>query len=303
MTSEKNSSEIISGYSHSFDTGIAQELGLNAAIIYNHIVYWIRINSKKKNTEMIEGRYWMYETMQEMANFFGYLKIDEIKKAIGKLLGAGLLIKGNFNKSHFDKTSWYAIAREDIQKTLTKVPNGTIDSALPHSLLYTIEEQEKTIVCSEPAPVAPPASENLSVKVIHNSSAVNESEGEEITKCTKTHPDGQEINISLQDVYSMAIQKKTSWRPIEIAQAWDVLVKYKGPIRDPFRFVEGTIENIRNSESSKTITKKTQEKKCNHKKESSQKPESKQPKSESLDNAMSAQRFQEQLSQLGLRTK
>ncbi len=73
----------------------------------------------------------MYETQQDICNFLNYLSIDEVKKAIGKILDAGLLIKANYNKNPFDHTSWYTTPDQGmigIKKIITKVPNGTIDS-------------------------------------------------------------------------------------------------------------------------------------------------------------------------------
>lgn len=153
------SSQIISGYSHSFDSGVAIHLGINAAVIYNHIVYWLKTNASKKDAKMIEGKYWMYETMQQMADFLGYLSLDEIKKAMAKLIESGLLIKGCFNSNPFDRTAWYTVPDQSIiKKTLTKVPIGTItkcqpalsESANPHfgecataPCIYTTEEEQE----------------------------------------------------------------------------------------------------------------------------------------------------------------
>jgi len=124
---------MISGYSHSFDVGVATELGLNCATVFNHIIYWLKINASK-NYNFIDGKTWMYETQQQIADFLGYLTVDEVKKSIVKLLESGILIKGNHNKNPFDKTSWYTVADQNIiqiKKTLTKAPYGSISSAVP----------------------------------------------------------------------------------------------------------------------------------------------------------------------------
>jgi hypothetical protein len=141
--------DIISGHSHSFDTGIAEELGLNSAIVFNHIVYWLRVNASK-NSNQIDGKTWMYETQEDIAKCLTYLTIDEIKKTMVKLLKSGLLIKGNFNKNPFDRTNWYTVSDQSIiKKTLTKVPNGTIASAKSHDptcdtapCIHTEDKQE-----------------------------------------------------------------------------------------------------------------------------------------------------------------
>ncbi len=82
----------------------------------------------------------MYESQQQIADFLEYLSLDEIKKAIPKLIDSGLIIKGNHNKNPFDKTAWYTVSDPSIiQKSFTKEPigtidrvNSTIDGANPH---------------------------------------------------------------------------------------------------------------------------------------------------------------------------
>lgn len=110
----KNHNEIISGHSHSFDTGIAKHVGIEAAIVFNHIIYWLRINASKKDIEAIDGKYWMYETQKQMSDFFGYLSEDQVCRVIKKLFEAGLLIKGNYNKNKFDKTTWYTVYDQNL---------------------------------------------------------------------------------------------------------------------------------------------------------------------------------------------
>lgn len=140
------------GHSHSFDVGIAKLLGVNAAIVFNHIVYWLRINAAK-GSNFIDGRTWMYETQAEMAAFLEYMTLEEVKKSVVKLLDAGLLIKGNYNKNAFDKTSWYTTSDKEIieiKKTLSKAPYGAIDNAPGRDplrptapSLYTQENNQK----------------------------------------------------------------------------------------------------------------------------------------------------------------
>lgn len=146
----ESSPRIRSGYNHSLDTGIAITLGLHAAIVFNHIVYWLNINADKPGCELIEGNYWMYETQKQMAEFFGYLTEDDVCRGIKKLLDHGLLVKGNFNKNKFDRTSWYAVTDKTlIQKKFTKPQICGMDSAPVRNpigtravCINTIEEQE-----------------------------------------------------------------------------------------------------------------------------------------------------------------
>lgn len=167
-----NNSSIITGHSHSFDVGIACELGIHAAIIFNHILYWLRINASKKNCELIDGKVWMYEKQQDMADFLGYLTIDEIKKAVGILVKSGLLITDNYNKNKFDKTNWYTTADQSLIFKGLKNSKISFEGAVRHdrecpgapsnepygtlSIIHKDNQEDKpttTTRASAPAPV------------------------------------------------------------------------------------------------------------------------------------------------------
>ena len=107
------SNQIISGYSHSFDVGVARKLGTNAAIVLNHIMYWLRIN-KIKNENQKDGRTWMFETTKDMADFLGYMSEKQVRLAIDILVKNNLLVKGHFHKNHFNRTNWYALYDEEV---------------------------------------------------------------------------------------------------------------------------------------------------------------------------------------------
>ncbi len=109
-----NPGEHISGFNLSFDQGIAQSLGVEAAIIFNHIVYWLRINAAKPNAQMIEEKYWMYETQSQMAEFFGFMIEETVNKYIKKLCDAGLIIKKCLSTNPFDRTYSYTVYDQSL---------------------------------------------------------------------------------------------------------------------------------------------------------------------------------------------
>lgn len=94
-----------------FQPKLAQLLGLNEAIIINQIHYWLK---KKKN--IIDGRPWVYNTYENWQEQICFLSVSTIKKAIKKMESMGIVIAGNFNRSKIDKTKWYTIDYEAIQK-------------------------------------------------------------------------------------------------------------------------------------------------------------------------------------------
>ena len=223
--------QIISGHSHSFDSGIARELGINAAIVYNHIIYWIRINAHKKDAEMIEGKYWMYETQKEMSDFLDYMSFEEVKKAVVKLLDAGLLIKGNYNKNPFDRTAWYTVPDQKIiKKTLTKAPCGAMhetelapsESAIGRHVYNTIEQQEKHQY-EKPAAGGAEVSHSL------------------IFKNTK----GEASKVLESDVYSYFL--KLPYSTEEIQQAIAQVKESNDFIGNIFKYLEAICLRIHNS--------------------------------------------------------
>jgi len=137
-SNDKSKSEIINGHSHSFDTGIACELGVNAAIVYNHILYWLKHN-KIKNQNFYDDHTWMYETIEKISEFFEYLTIRQVRLALKLLVDSGLLIEGNFNLNKFDRTTWYSVSDEEILNSKRKYEaplkaHDALNSALPKDI-------------------------------------------------------------------------------------------------------------------------------------------------------------------------
>ena len=94
-----------------FQPKLAKFLGLNEAIILNQIHYWLE---KKKH--IIEGRPWVYNTYEDWQEQICFLCVSTIKKGIKKLEGMGIVIASSFNRSKMDKTKWYTIDYEVLQK-------------------------------------------------------------------------------------------------------------------------------------------------------------------------------------------
>ena len=92
---------------HSFDPEIAEVVGLNAAVIYQNIVWWCEKNAANERN-VYEGKAWTYNTLDAFCNLFPYLSAKQIRTALNKLKDAGLVAVGNFNKDPRDRTIWYA---------------------------------------------------------------------------------------------------------------------------------------------------------------------------------------------------
>lgn len=235
---------INSGHSHSFDVGVAKTLGLNAAVIFNHIVYWLRINAAKGHN-IKEGKVWMYEKQQEIADFLEYLSLDDVKKAMVKLIDSGLLIKGNFNSNPFDKTGWYTTSDQNIilvKKSNTKVPNGTIGSAKRHDpgchlapCIIQEEQQEDNIVCIADANGPDKKEEKKETSP----------QMQMIRRIDRKTGRGDPISIGWDELITYATNHKKDWRLTEMKEAWQILHNREGFVNDMIEFIGGTITNLR----------------------------------------------------------
>lgn len=114
---------------HSFDTEIAKEYGVNAAIILQHLAFWIAKN-QANDKHFYDGRYWTYSSTKAFSEVFDYMSVDQIRTAIGKLKKKGVIITGNYNLIKYDRTTWYAFTdygKSILEKAnfhLGKIPNG-----------------------------------------------------------------------------------------------------------------------------------------------------------------------------------
>ena len=109
---------------HCFDVEIASEVGINAAVIYENISYWVEHN-KKAGRNFRDGRHWTYITQRELAEQFGYLTTKQVRTALGKLEESGYLITGSYNRHRYDRTTWYSTTgkgRREDQKGEDHLP-------------------------------------------------------------------------------------------------------------------------------------------------------------------------------------
>ena len=114
---------------HSFDKDIAVAYGLPEAIILNHMQFWIEQN-QANNVNFYDGSFWTYNTTKAYAEIFPYLSQRQIQCALKHLREEGILKTGNYNKSAYDRTLWYAFTEKGIsimqkcKMEVTEMSNG-----------------------------------------------------------------------------------------------------------------------------------------------------------------------------------
>lgn len=121
---------------HSFDTEIAEEYGMLEAVLLNNIYYWIEKN-RANDVNYFDGRYWTFNSTRAFNELFPYVSERQIKNALKHLREEGILLTGNYNKSSYDRTLWYALSEKGLsimQKCPMEEPkkdNETVDNVPP----------------------------------------------------------------------------------------------------------------------------------------------------------------------------
>lgn len=98
---------------------IAVSHGLDVAVFIENLRYWSQKNAAVHKNFM-DGRYWVYHTMEGFSALYPMWSRDQVKRIIAKCKNAGLLIAADYNDNPYKRTKWYslsdkALALYDIQ--------------------------------------------------------------------------------------------------------------------------------------------------------------------------------------------
>ena len=93
---------------HSVDVELAKKVGFDEANMLGFVAYWVK-NNRDNNRNFYDGRYWTYNSAQALTEQFPYWTRRQISGLLEKLEKVGAIIKGNYNKNKFDRSSWYAL--------------------------------------------------------------------------------------------------------------------------------------------------------------------------------------------------
>ena len=94
---------------HSFRVDIATKYGIAEAILLGYFYHWITI-AEKNESNFHDGRYWTYDTERSLTMKMPYIPKSTMHRLIIKLVKAGLLLTGNYNKMGYDKTTWFSLS-------------------------------------------------------------------------------------------------------------------------------------------------------------------------------------------------
>lgn len=122
---------------------LAREIGLNEAIMLQQMHYWLI-----KSSHEFEGVKWFYKTLEDWQTEFPFWSAMTIRRTLTNLEKQKVIRIGDFNKKKFDKTKWYTIEyqcvnRRCVQYEQTMCSNRT-DGCVQFEQTYTREYTETT---------------------------------------------------------------------------------------------------------------------------------------------------------------
>lgn len=124
---------------HLFEISIAEQYGVNAAIILENLGYWIRRN-EANGTNFHDGTFWTFNSRRAYRELFPYMSERQISTAFDKLIDDGLVIVGDYNEDRRDRTLWYALTEkgksilhfDEMQSAKTSNANSRNVTPLPN---------------------------------------------------------------------------------------------------------------------------------------------------------------------------
>lgn len=91
-----------------YDSRVAEEVGVNAAVLFQGIAWWCEHN-RANGSNIHDGKAWTFNSVSAFNELYPELTPKAVRTALGKLKDSGFIEVGNFNKSPYDRTVWYCI--------------------------------------------------------------------------------------------------------------------------------------------------------------------------------------------------
>lgn len=95
------------------DEKVVAKLGMLQAQILTQVDYW---TDRTSNT--YDGHKWVYNSINDWHKQFYWVALSTLKRAFAELEKQGLLVTGNFNKVKYDRTKWYRVDYDKLDKLI-----------------------------------------------------------------------------------------------------------------------------------------------------------------------------------------
>jgi hypothetical protein len=109
---------------------LANALGLEGAVFVQQLHYRLQqkqSNPDKYRSSFAEGYFWEFNTVQQWLDKMPFLGSEsKFKRLLARLREVGILVVGQFNKMAIDKTNWYRLDYDALEKLVNR-PSGQND--------------------------------------------------------------------------------------------------------------------------------------------------------------------------------
>jgi hypothetical protein len=96
-----------------FDGKLAKKYGIVEAVLIDNFKFWIDKNVANKHNYH-DGRTWVYNSVTAFERQFPFMTARQLRHSLSKLVEANVILTGNYNKTGYDKTKWYAFVDEKL---------------------------------------------------------------------------------------------------------------------------------------------------------------------------------------------
>ena len=179
-----------------FDPKIAKKIGVEEAIMFSNIEYWIEKN-KANNKHFYDGYYWTYNSQMAFCKLFPFWTRNQIRRILDNLSENGYIVIGNYNKSSYDKTSWFRLKHSLVETHQSKRRNPPIEAS---------KSTNRSVEIHQPIPNNKPNSKpNGKLRTTAKSPKADFAEVESIPNLKQGHPIKNQKKLSVADKVSAGI--------------------------------------------------------------------------------------------------
>ena len=111
---------------HSFDSEVAEKLGVNAAIIVANLAY-LQANRQAQGGEKyyIDGRWWVHHTYESLQKVHPYFSLDQLRRTMKRLMEEGVVVRSQ--PDSWNRDSYWSVAPDFMQSA--KSPDAKCEIA------------------------------------------------------------------------------------------------------------------------------------------------------------------------------
>lgn len=150
---------------HQFCIELASSYGIEEAIIIHNLYFWIKKNVAN-GSNFHDGRYWTYNSSKAFSILFPYMTESKIYRVLKSLEEKGLIVKGNYNDTKYDRTTWYSLSDKALEElnVLKYDTNGFSESILRKEEKDFAKMQNGIYESEEPIPYSKHTDSNTDKK-------------------------------------------------------------------------------------------------------------------------------------------